>query len=115
MSAIKLTLDEVTVACRFIVSYSRRKLKQSLADYHDVSNAHYRDMEYCRIQLNQIVNIGSERLQGLIFLFLGNEQLVTALKKFQAEILDDRQLFGSLLITGKHYEDNLLTDVKEVA
>ncbi|MFA5016211.1 MAG: hypothetical protein WC504_01590 [Methylobacter sp.] len=115
MSAIKLTFDEVNKTCRFIISDSRRKFKQALANYHDSSSPFYRDMEHCRSELNLIDNTGSERLQGLIFLFLGNEQLITGFKTCQGEITEDRKLFGSLLIAGGHYKDEILVDLKEVA
>lgn len=108
MSAINLTLEEVNKTCLLIVSDSHRKLKQSLADYHDVNSAYSRDMEYCRNQFNQITNAGSERLQGLVFLFLGNEQLTAIFEKYQIEILDDRKLFGSLLIAGQHFNQHQL-------
>jgi len=115
MSAIKLTLDEVNKTCLLITSDSHRKFKQALANYHDSSSHFYRDMEHCRNELNLIANTGSERLQGLIFLFLGNEQLITEFKTCQGEILEDRHLFGSLLIAGGHYKDEILVDLKEVA
>lgn len=107
MSALKITLEQVNSTCRFIVSDSHRKLKQSLADYHDITSEHFRDMEYCRNQLNQITNIAGERVQGLIHLFLGNEQLTAKLKSYQIEILDDRKLFGSLF-AGQHFNQHQL-------
>jgi len=115
MSAIKITLHEVDQTSRLIVTHSHRKFKQALANYHDSSSHFYRDMDYCRNELNLIANTGSERLQGLIFLFLGNEQLITGFKTCQCEILEDRHLFGSLLIAGGHYKDEILVDLKEVA
>ncbi len=115
MSAIKLTLDKVNKTSRFIVTYSHREFKQALANYHDSSSHFYRDMDFCRSELNLIANTGSDRLQGLIFLFLGNEQLITELKTCQGEISEDRKLFGSLLIAGGHYKDYLLTDLDQVA
>jgi len=48
-------------------------------------------------------------------LFLGNEQLITGFKTCQCEILEDRHFFGSLLIAGGHYKDEILVDLKEVA
>lgn len=115
MSAIKLTLDEVNKTCRLIVTHSHRKFKEALANYHDSSSHFYRDMDYCRRELNLIANTGSERLQGLIFLFFGDDQLITGFKTCQCEILEDRKLFGSLLISGGHYKDGILVDLKEVA
>lgn len=115
MSVIKLTLGEVSKTCRLIVSDAHRKLKESLADYHDPSNEHHGDMAYCRDQLNKYAHFGCERLQGLVFLFLGDEKLALLFKKFQDEITEDRKLFGSLLIAGGHYKDEILVDLKEVA
>jgi len=115
MSAIKLTLDEVNKTCRFITSDSHRKFKQALVNYHDSSSHFYRDMEYCRSELNLIANTGHDRIQGLVFLFLGDEQLITGFKTCQGEITEDRKLFGSLLIAGGHYKDEILVDLKEVA
>jgi len=115
MSAIKLTLDEVNTTSRVIVTHSHRNFKLALANYHDSSSRFYRDMERCRSELNLIANTGIERLQGLIFLFLGYEQLITRFKTCQGEITDDRKLFGSLLIAGGHYKDEILVDLKEVA
>jgi len=115
MSAIKITLHEVNQTSRLIVTHSHRNFKKALATYHDSSSHFYRDMERCRNELNLIANTGIERLQGLIFLFLGDEQLITGFKTCQGEITEDRKLFGSLLIAGGHYKDEILVDLKEVA
>jgi len=112
MSAIKITLHEVNTASRLIVTHSHRNFKLALANYHDAFSRFYRDMERCRSELDLVANTGIERLQGLIFLFLGDEQLITEFKTCQDEISEDRKLFGSLLIAGGHYKDEILVDLK---
>ena len=80
---IKLTPHTIDETIKFIIARHERDLKQILADVQDTDHAHYKKYSFCRPRLWTIYLEGSERLQGLIFLFSDCGRITDRLKAAQ--------------------------------
>lgn len=115
MSAIRITTDHVAKTIQFIVANANRNFKEALEAYHNPENQHYRNYATCHAGLQTHSNNACQRLHSLCFLFSDHPQTLEDLKQAKTACLEDQHLFGSLLIAGKHYKDQLLTNTTEAA
>lgn len=106
-----ITPNYLTETINTIVASANRKFKENLSNYHNPVHQHYRDAKHCGDRINHCFDQGIDRLQGLTFLFIDYAKTVREIKKAQDQIVEDRDIFIALLTTGKHYKDNLLTDL----
>ncbi len=110
-----VTPFHLTETINTIVANANRKFKENLSNYHNPVHQHYRDAKHCSGRINDCFDEGINRLQGLNFLFLDYVKVIREIKKAQDQISEDRDIFIALLTAGKHYKDNLLTDLEQVA
>lgn len=115
MSAIQLTTDHVNKAIDFITLTSNRTYKEILAAYYNPGHEHYRDHNTCHSRFEKNSIDALQRLFGFRLLFSENLMLVQSIQKAEIVCKEDLALFRSLLITGKHHKDLLLSNIKEVA
>jgi len=110
-----ITPHHLTETIHMILASANRKFKENLTNYHNPAHQHYRDAGHCSNRINDCFDQCIDSLRGLTFLFIDYVKVIREIKKAQDQIAEDRDIFIALLTAGKHYKDNLLTDLEQVA
>lgn len=112
---MKLSPYHIKETINLIVANAIWQYKVSLAEYKDENNLFYRDSSHCSSNLESHKKQGHDRLQGLQYLLLDDRQSIELINTARNKITEEHGFFNALLITGKHFKDQVLSDLKEVA